>query len=643
MLNQGRQVYKPFLYPDAFDYFLKQQQSHWIANEVPMSSDVQDWKVILNEHEKKVVGGTLKGFIQSEIHVNEYWSQRVAKWFPHPEIAMMAVTFGAFEAIHTHAYAHLNETLGIEDYDAFLAEPTAKAKIDRLVSFAGNAESKENIARSLAIFSAFTEGVSLFANFAVLLNFSRFNKLKGVGQIISWSIRDECYGEGTEILTPDGWVDLSKITPSHKVAQYDMESGQISFVTPSRVIEQDYEGDMIRFDGEKMAFRAFVTPGHDMISKWDYSSSWSKQKASELNLNSKKKIPVSGFGSGEKSELTPTERFRIATQADGYISDRYTGERSGTIPVSFSLSKARKIERLTRILSQCGFSYKTKTREEFGNTKKQTIFAVDVPVELNVAKNFDWIDLSKISKSWAKDFIEEIACWDGSIPDGPNSGNYIYYSCVNELNVDKVQAVASLCGMWATKSAQRDDRSESFSNIYRLFIHDVSEKRLGQTTKTIEYYKGKVRCVTVPNGAIVMRYCDSVFIAGNCLHSQAGCWLYRKYASENPEILTDEFKKSIYQAARDTVSLEDAFIDKVFEDGPIEGLDPRDLKVFIRNRTNLKLGELGLKMNWKNLDQESLKRMDWFDYLSAGVEHTDFFSQRVSSYAKGVVNFDDIF
>ena len=104
---------------------------------------------------------------------------------------MMAGAFGSFEGIHTIGYAFLNDTLGLKDYDAFLAEPTAKAKIDRLVDINAKEASREDIAKSLAVFSGFVEGVSLFSSFAILFNFSRFNKLKGVGQIISWSVRDE--------------------------------------------------------------------------------------------------------------------------------------------------------------------------------------------------------------------------------------------------------------------------------------------------------------------------------------------------------------------------------------------------------------------------------------------------------------------
>lgn len=188
---KGRQIYKPFQYEKAFEYFEKQQMSHWLPTEVSMASDVNDWKTNLNEVEKSVIGNILKSFTQFEIHVEDYWSRKVAKWFPHPEICMMANTFAGMEAIHTWGYSYLNDSLGLDDYEAFLEDKSSVAKLDRLKNNLKTKTNKENIARSLAIFSAFTEGVSLFSSFAVLLNFSRFDKLKGVGQIVTWSIRDE--------------------------------------------------------------------------------------------------------------------------------------------------------------------------------------------------------------------------------------------------------------------------------------------------------------------------------------------------------------------------------------------------------------------------------------------------------------------
>jgi len=194
MITKERIVYKPFEYEKAYDYWLKQQQSHWLHTEVPMMSDVNDWKQNLTETEKNIIGSILKGFSQTETIVNDYWSGLVTKWFRKPEIIMMATTFGAFETIHAEAYSLLNETLGLDDFSEFLEDKTTLAKIENLTmvrdSF-GEEKNWEEIAKSLAIFSAFTEGVNLFSSFAILLSFKMRNKLKGVGQIVEWSIRDE--------------------------------------------------------------------------------------------------------------------------------------------------------------------------------------------------------------------------------------------------------------------------------------------------------------------------------------------------------------------------------------------------------------------------------------------------------------------
>ena len=193
-LKDERVVYKPFEYQRAKDYWDKQQQAHWLSSEVPMSQDVSDWNSNLKPHEKNLIGGILKGFAQTETVVNDYWTSLVTKWFRKPEIIMMAVTFGAFETIHAEAYALLNEQLGLDNFAEFLEDESTAAKIQSLMDVRDGNSGETNwheAARSLAIFSAFTEGVNLFSSFAVLLSFKMRNKLKGVGQIVEWSVRDE--------------------------------------------------------------------------------------------------------------------------------------------------------------------------------------------------------------------------------------------------------------------------------------------------------------------------------------------------------------------------------------------------------------------------------------------------------------------
>ena len=186
---EPRPTYGPFEYQKAYDYFQKQQMAHWLPWEVQMGGDINDWKMKLSETDRHVIGSILKGFTQTEIFIEDYWSNRVGNWFKKPEIQMMANTFAGFEAIHAAGYSYLEESLGIQNYEAFLHEPTAKAKIDRLMETKG--KTLKEIAISLAVFSAFNEGVNLFSSFAVLMSFSQRNMLKGLGQIVSWSIKDE--------------------------------------------------------------------------------------------------------------------------------------------------------------------------------------------------------------------------------------------------------------------------------------------------------------------------------------------------------------------------------------------------------------------------------------------------------------------
>ncbi|MDB4343608.1 ribonucleotide-diphosphate reductase subunit beta [Verrucomicrobiales bacterium] len=193
-IKKERIVYKPFEYQEASDYWLKQQQAHWLHTEVPMMSDIADWKQNLNKTEKNIIGSILKGFAQTETVVNDYWTNLVTSWFRKPEIIKMGVTFGAFETIHAEAYSLLNETLGLDNFSEFLEDEATMAKIENLMNVRDAHDGTPDWnarAKSLAIFSAFTEGVNLFSSFAILLSFKLRNLLKGVGQIVEWSIRDE--------------------------------------------------------------------------------------------------------------------------------------------------------------------------------------------------------------------------------------------------------------------------------------------------------------------------------------------------------------------------------------------------------------------------------------------------------------------
>jgi ribonucleoside-diphosphate reductase beta chain len=201
MLFKQRIPYKPFEYPVYYtEGWLKQAQAFWLHTEIPMQQDVKDFRENLSDHEKKLVGNILLGFAQTECAVSDYWINQVTRWFPKHEIIQMAMMFGSQETIHATAYSYLNETLGLENFDGFLHNEVTKNKFDNLmntkndytyVELATMPLARVEVAKSLAVFSAFAEGVSLYSSFAVLYSFQMRNLLKGIGQQMKWSVRDE--------------------------------------------------------------------------------------------------------------------------------------------------------------------------------------------------------------------------------------------------------------------------------------------------------------------------------------------------------------------------------------------------------------------------------------------------------------------
>ena len=184
-------VYKPFRYPWCYDAWLTQQRIHWLPEEVPLGDDVRDWQKNLSFEEKNLLTHIFRFFTQADVEVNNCYLRHYTTVFKPTEVLMMMTAFAAMETVHIAAYSHLLDTIGMPEteYSAFLQYKEMKDKYDYMQGF--DVKSKHNIAMTMAVFSAFTEGLQLFASFAILLNFPRFNKMKGMGQIVTWSVRDE--------------------------------------------------------------------------------------------------------------------------------------------------------------------------------------------------------------------------------------------------------------------------------------------------------------------------------------------------------------------------------------------------------------------------------------------------------------------
>ena len=191
-LLDTRDYYKPFEHPWMFDYYSQQNQMHWFPEDVPLHNDVKDWQE-LNESEKNLLTQIFRLFTQSDVDVGSGYVDRYMKIFKKPEARMMMGAFHNMESIHQHAYSLLLDTVGMPEveYKAFAEYEAMADKHEYIDAVRVTKGDRQSIAKALAIYSAFTEGLQLFSSFIVLLNFPRFGKMKGMGQIITYSIRDE--------------------------------------------------------------------------------------------------------------------------------------------------------------------------------------------------------------------------------------------------------------------------------------------------------------------------------------------------------------------------------------------------------------------------------------------------------------------
>lgn len=190
-LLEPRANYKPFAHEWAFKAFEDQSKMHWIPTEISLKDDKDQWDHSLTKAEKDLLTQLFRFFTQADVDIAGGYIDNFLPIFKQPEVRMMLSTFAAMEAIHIQAYSYLLDTVGMPEveYSAFMDYEAMKAKHTYLEEI--KVDTHANIAKALAIYSGFGEGLQLFSSFAILLNFTRFNKMKGMGEIVTYSIKDE--------------------------------------------------------------------------------------------------------------------------------------------------------------------------------------------------------------------------------------------------------------------------------------------------------------------------------------------------------------------------------------------------------------------------------------------------------------------
>lgn len=186
LMFDKRDYFRPFDYPWAFEYYRNHESMHWLPTELSYSEDVKDFKINLSVSEKNLIENVLKFFTTADIDVASGYLDYYLPIFKNPEIRLALTSIAARECIHQDAYSVLIEELALGE-DTYKVFTSYKEMVDKHEFLFSGGTLAENIAK----ISVFSEGLQLFGSFVILLNFSRFGLMKNMGQIISWSIRDE--------------------------------------------------------------------------------------------------------------------------------------------------------------------------------------------------------------------------------------------------------------------------------------------------------------------------------------------------------------------------------------------------------------------------------------------------------------------
>lgn len=363
------------------------------------------------------------------------------------------------------------------------------------------------------------------ASNTILPLFAPFISSPEVHMLFTEVTRMECLTPDHDVLTTDGWKPIAEVTTEDKVAQWEYETGEITFVKPSHTIEKFHEGDMYHFTSINKDIDQLVTPNHRIPLVYPYPDAHSAAKsrlAHEVNLHGHNAVPIAGTAKKGRG-MTDFERLLVAVQADGSLADAsYTGSTSGKKHYKFGLSKQRKIDRLFEVCKGSGLEV---VEYGLGRGDGLRLFYVKVPVDIyeERAKTFDWFNLEDISYEWAEDFVEELSHWDGN----KTLHGLVRYCNTNKEAVEKAFLVGRLAGYRSriytvperdgvvfpsgNISSTKESYQVAFNNTPHLLGNVIKKEKV--------QYSGYVYCLTVPSSYFVVRRNGSVSVTGNCIHA----------------------------------------------------------------------------------------------------------------------------
>lgn len=606
----------------------------WFPREVQMTSDAKDYKYLLPE-EKRMYDLVLSQLIFMDSLQTNNLMDNINPYITAPEINAILSRQSYEEANHSKSYAVMVESISDNTdliYDMWKTDKVLKMKNSHIAetydNLSGIITNKKIV---LAMFAnQILEGLYFYSGFAAIYALGKSGKMQGSSQMIKFIQRDEvCLHPDTQILTSDGWKYIEFVTTDDMVAQYDMNDESITFDKPVAKIWKKYDGDMYRIIDARGKAVQNITKGHEIVTKMTKTNNIIKEKIENSKFHGFKHIPCSGYGSGDKKNLSAFERLLIAISADGSLDKKRYGIISGHQVVHFGVKKNRKKERILKLLKDSNIPYKIH------DTDRCDYLSLYVMIDRNkkLDKEFKWVDLSKISSEWCREFMDELVRWDGHIANDRDS---LYYSSARKDEFDKVLCVCSMAGYKFKTSVQKDDRSDNYSDIYRLVWWKHTNALDTQSMiKEMYNYNGNVGCVTMPKGTIITKHDNQVSITGNC-HLLLFQNLINSTRKERPELFDADLEKEVRSMFRKAVELESNWGTYITQ-GKILGFTDAIILQYIQYLADMRLKAVGYEPEY------GVKHpIPWVDgYASFNDQRTNFFEGNVINYSKGSITFED--
>jgi ribonucleoside-diphosphate reductase beta chain len=276
----------PYEYPSLLQYKDAIRHSYWIESEFNFTTDINDYKMIINDVERNVIKKTMLAIAQIEVNVKTFWAD-MYKRMPITEIGDVGMTFAESEVRHKDAYAKLLRILGLEEEFRTVVEiPAIKDRINYLSKYLDGTRSKDDkmYAKSVLLFSLFIEHVSLFSQFLIMMSFNKEKNLfKGISNVVEATSKEEdIHGNfGIEIINiikeehPE-WFDeefnqliYSACKKAYKaeckVLDWIFENGELDFL-PKETIQHFIQN---RFNNSlnKIGMNNLFTPDLSLLEK----------------------------------------------------------------------------------------------------------------------------------------------------------------------------------------------------------------------------------------------------------------------------------------------------------------------------------------------------------------------------------------